>query len=161
MKAVLLLPLTVCAIGIIGCGQSFEPESSHLELAGSPGGIAPVQLTDANFQQKVRQSDMPVLVDIWAPWCQHCAAMKPTIRELAEDLQGKAIVGELNIEENPFIQQKYDIDKYPMLLIFVDGKEVGRIVGNSTLDELWAAVSAHTDIQAIGNERAEHEAVPH
>lgn len=152
MKFASLLPLTVCAIGIIGCGQSSEPETSHSGLPGSPGGIAPVQLTDANFQQKVLQSDVPVLVDMWAPWCQPCIAMKPTIRELAEELQGEAIVGDLNIDENPFIRQKYNIDKYPMLLIFVDGKEVARIVGLKTLDELHTAVSVHTTTQSIGND---------
>lgn len=55
--------------------------------------------------------------------------MKPTIRELAAELSGEAKVAEVNIEENPFIKEKYNIDKYPMLLIFVDGKEAERLVG--------------------------------
>ena len=144
MRSAILLPMTVCAIGMIGCGQSSDPKPSHSGLPVSPGGIAPVQLTDANFQQKVLQSDVPVLVDMWAPWCQPCIAMKPTIRELAEELQGEAIVGDLNIDENPFIQQKYNIDKYPMLLIFVDVNEVQRLVGIKSKEELANALRAYT-----------------
>lgn len=139
MRPAFLGLLAVCTFITIGCGQSSRPEAS-----ASGDGIAPVQLTDANFQDEVFQSDVPVLVDMWAPWCQPCIAMKPTIRDLAKDLQGVAKVGELNIEENQFIKQKYNIDKYPMLLIFVDQQEVQRLVGTKSKEELANALRAYT-----------------
>ena len=84
---------------------------------------------------------------MWAPWCQPCIAMKPTIQRLASELSGDVKVAELNIEENPFIQQKYDIDKYPMLLIFVDGIEVQRLVGSETHEQLLDALSNHVAVE--------------
>ncbi|MDV6031440.1 MAG: thiol reductase thioredoxin [Phycisphaera sp. RhM] len=100
-------------------------------------------MTDETFQREVIESELPVLVDMWAPWCQPCIAMKPTIRELSSELSGKAKVAELNIGQNPFIKEKYNVDKYPMLLIFADGIEVQRLVGTQGREELLEALSDH------------------
>ncbi|QDT31963.1 thioredoxin family protein [Thalassoglobus polymorphus] len=128
----------VLAIIVIGCDR--QPPKDMQSL----GSVEPVHLSDTNFHIEVIESQVPVLVDMWAPWCHPCIAMKPTIRDVTEDLNGTAKVGELNIEENPFIKEKYNIDKYPMLLIFVDGKEVQRLVGMKTHDELVEAVVTST-----------------
>ena len=104
-------------------------------------GIKPVQLTDAYFQTEVIESDLPVLVDMWAPWCEPCIKMKPTLRLVTEKLTGQAKVAELNIDENPFIKEKFGIHSYPILLIFRNGVEVERLVGQKSESELIAALS--------------------
>lgn len=138
MKAASLLLLMVLTIVLTGCGQSPPPGPS----VARPG-VEPFHLTDVNFQAEVLESEVPVLVDMWAPWCQPCIAMKPTLRQLASGLSGKVKVAELNVEENPFIKHKYDVDKYPMLLVFVNGNEVQRLVGAKSREELLAVLSDH------------------
>ena len=139
MKATSLLLLMVLTIAVTGCGQSPLPEPSVTRP-----DVKPVHLTDTNFQAEVLESEVPVLVDMWAPWCQPCIAMKPTLRQIASELTGKVKVAELNIEENPFIKHKYDVDKYPMLLIFLDGKEVERLVGLKSKEELNEVMRVYT-----------------
>ena len=85
--------------------------------------------TDQNFQQEVLNSQKPVLVDFWAPWCGPCQMMGPIIEELAEELEGKVVVGKLNVDENPQMAQKYGIMSIPTLLIFKDGQVVEQFVG--------------------------------
>lgn len=121
---------------VAGCGRK-QPST---DVNGSSVGVSPVQLTDQTFQSEVIESERPVLVDMWAPWCQPCIAMKPTIRELASELSGEVKVAELNIEQHPFIKEKYNVDQYPMLLIFVDGQEVERLVGITHRNEVLAAL---------------------
>ncbi|MBD3674526.1 MAG: thiol reductase thioredoxin [Planctomycetaceae bacterium] len=125
----------VLTITLTGCGQSPPPEPSV-----SRPSVEPVHLTDTNFQAEVLESEVPVLVDMWAPWCQPCITMRPTIRQLASELTGKVKVAELNIEENPFIKEKYSVDQYPMLLIFISGVEVNRIIGLKSKQELIDAI---------------------
>lgn len=135
MKPTDLLLFVCLAFVVSGCGQS-----PPLEPSAAQSGIDPVHLTDANFRTEVIESDVPVLVDMWAPWCQPCITMTPMIRELASELSGEVKVAELNIEQNPFIEGKYNIDKYPMLLIFIDGKEVERLIGLKSKDDLEEAL---------------------
>ena len=141
--------MVVAALGLIqfGCGYRKSEIKSASLLSKGPD---PIQLTDANFQQEVIDSDIPVLVDMWAPWCQPCIAMKPTIRELASEMAGQVKVGELNIDENLFIKQKYSVNKYPMLLIFVDGFEVQRIIGLQSKEELIDALRDTIPHEEIG-----------
>lgn len=143
------LLMVVAALGLIqfGCGYRKSEIKSASLLSKGPD---PIQLTDANFQQEVIDSDIPVLVDMWAPWCQPCIAMKPTIRELASEMAGQVKVGELNIDENLFIKQKYSVNKYPMLLIFVDGFEVQRIIGLQSKEELIDALRDTIPHEEIG-----------
>jgi len=131
--------LVVLVLLAAGCGRDSSPVSGTTSLIVAD----PIQLTDETFQRDVIESELPVLVDMWAPWCQPCIAMKPTIRELSSELSGKAKVAELNIEQNPFIKEKYNVDKYPMLLIFADGIEVQRLVGIQGREELLEALSDH------------------
>ena len=138
MRHVYLFSLLAVALIQSGCSTQQSdpsPEKSVLVRGGNP-----VLLTDENFEREVLMSNQPVLVDMWAEWCQPCIRMKPTIRELADELSGQAKVGELNVDENPFITEKYAIDRYPMLLIFVDGVEVKRLVGEQSKKALAQAV---------------------
>ena len=77
-----------------------------------------IQLTDDNFQSEVIESDLPVLVDMWAPWCGPCIEMKPTIEEFAAEIKGIAKVGALNVDENPFVTEKYEIDNLYSIYTF-------------------------------------------
>ncbi len=138
IKLIAILALTVIHVGCRN--RPMSPNPTESTIAGS----SLVQLTDANFQREVIESELPVLVDMWATWCQPCIAMKPTIREVAEDLAGVMKVAELNIEDNRFTQQKYKIDKYPLLLVFVDGTETQRIVGLQSKNELLELLQVHT-----------------
>jgi thioredoxin 1 len=85
--------------------------------------------TDQNFEQEVLNSQKPVLVDFWAPWCGPCQMMGPIIEELAEELEGKVVVGKLNVDENPQMAQKYGIMGIPTLLVFKNGQVVEQFVG--------------------------------
>jgi len=85
--------------------------------------------TDQNFEQEVLKADKPVLVDFWAPWCGPCQMMGPIIEELAQELKGKALVGKLNVDENPITAQKYGVMSIPTLIIFKGGVIVDQIIG--------------------------------
>ena len=88
------------------------------------------EFTTANWDQEVVQSDKPVLVDFWAPWCGPCRALAPTIDKLAEQYAGKVKVGKLNTDENPELAVKYGITGIPQVLIFKGGDQPkDRLVG--------------------------------
>jgi thioredoxin 1 len=84
---------------------------------------------DANFETEVLQSNIPVLVDFWASWCQPCKAIAPHVDALAEDYEGKVKVGKVNVDENPATPAKYGIRGIPTLILFKDGKVVDQVVG--------------------------------
>ena len=87
-----------------------------------------IELTDANFDQIVN-SDKPVLVDFWAEWCGPCKMIGPVVEELAGDYEGKAVIGKLNVDENPNVSMKYGIRSIPTLLVFKNGEIVDKQVG--------------------------------
>ena len=86
-------------------------------------------VTTANFQAEVLNSDKPVLVDFWAPWCGPCRALGPTIDKLAAKYHGKVKVAKLNTDASPDIAVQFNISGIPAVLIFNGGKEVNRQVG--------------------------------
>ncbi len=88
-----------------------------------------LQLTDANFQSEVLDSDRPVLVDFWAAWCGPCRVVGPTIEELAREYDGTVKVGKLNIDENQQAASDFGISSIPAVLLFKDGKVVETLVG--------------------------------
>lgn len=94
------------------------------------------KFTSADFEKEVLQSDKPVLVDFFADWCGPCKMMAPVVEQLAEELEGKAKVGKLNIDENMDIAEKYRVMNIPTFLIFKDGQEKERIVGAVSKNEL-------------------------
>ncbi len=89
----------------------------------------PVSLTDKNFVEEVRRSNVPVLVDIWSHGCQPCMAMVPTIKKLACKYDGKIKVAELNASSAPKTMQKLGVRGTPTILFFNKGAEVERVVG--------------------------------
>lgn len=95
--------------------------------------------TDANFDREVLQSDIPVLVDFWATWCQPCKAIAPLIDTVAEENSGKIKVGKVNVDENPATPGKYGVRGIPTLIVFKGGAVVEQVVGavpKSQLDAL-------------------------
>lgn len=87
------------------------------------------KFTVGNFSQEVLSADKPVLVDFWATWCAPCRMLAPVVEEVAEEVEGKAIVGKLNVDEEMELARKYRVASIPTLIVFEKGQEVRRSVG--------------------------------
>lgn len=102
-----------------------------------------LEFTDSNFETEVLQSDVPVLVDFWAPWCGPCKLLTPTIEELANDFAGKVKVGKVNTDENPQTSMSHQISAIPTVVLFKNGQPVERFVGVTPKDKFVAAIEKH------------------
>ena len=85
--------------------------------------------TEEQFETEVLKSDKVALVDFYADWCGPCKMMAPIVEQLAEEYEGQAVIGKLNIDDEPFVASRYRVLSIPTLMFFKDGKEVDRIVG--------------------------------
>jgi thioredoxin 2 len=94
-----------------------------------PDEVDPIEVTDATFAAEVERSPLPVLVDMWAPWCGPCRMLAPTIEQIASEMAGRVKVAKLNVDENQQTAARFHISGIPAMLIFKDGHEVDRIVG--------------------------------
>ncbi|HLQ46648.1 MAG TPA: thioredoxin [Planctomycetaceae bacterium] len=88
-----------------------------------------LEFTDANFQTEVLQSDQPVLVDFWAPWCGPCKMLAPTIDEIANDYAGRVRVGKMNTDLNQNAAVQYRVEGIPTVILFKSGQAVDRSTG--------------------------------
>jgi thioredoxin 1 len=86
-------------------------------------------LTDANFEEEVIKSELPVLVDFWAEWCGPCKMFAPTIEELATEFKGRAKIAKLNVDQNPAVAEKFGIRGIPTVILFHDGNVAEQAVG--------------------------------
>ncbi|SFC73312.1 thioredoxin 1 [Flexibacter flexilis DSM 6793] len=100
-----------------------------------------IEITDANFESIIA-SDKPVLVDFWAEWCGPCRMIAPIVEELAGEYEGKAVIGKLNVDENPNVAVQFGIRSIPTLLVFKDGKIVDKQVGAVAKGVLAGKISA-------------------
>ncbi|MEK7591808.1 MAG: thioredoxin [Patescibacteria group bacterium] len=91
--------------------------------------MAEITLTDANFDAEVLKNTKPVLVDFWATWCGPCRVLGPIVEEVAKEMAGKAVVGKVNVDENPTVSQQYGIMSIPTVMIFKGGTVVKQFIG--------------------------------
>ena len=89
----------------------------------------PMEITDAEFQATVLESELPVLVDFWADWCQPCKMIAPIVEELAGEYEGKLSFAKMDVDSNPMTPSKYGIRGIPALLFFHGGEAVEQVVG--------------------------------
>ena len=88
-----------------------------------------IEVTDNDFQEKVLQSDSPVLVDFWAPWCGPCLSIAPTLETLAGEYNGKVKIAKMNVDENKDIPTQHGVRSIPYLVLFKDGEIVDSVAG--------------------------------
>lgn len=87
------------------------------------------QVKQEDFQKEIIEADLPVLVDFWAEWCHPCLKMKPSLKEISEEFEGKIKICEVNVDENPSEPAKYGVRGIPTILFFKNGEVAARIVG--------------------------------
>lgn len=95
-----------------------------------------LKLNSENFEKEVLNSEQPVLIDFYADWCGPCKMMGPVIEEIANELQGKAKVGKINVDQNQELAMKYGVMSIPTMIIFKNGEETKRFVGARDKEEL-------------------------
>lgn len=101
-----------------------------------------LEVKDSTFEELIINSDKPALVDFWAEWCGPCRMISPIVAELAEEMDGKAIISKLNVDENPEVCAKYGIRNIPTILFFKGGEIVDKQVGATQKNVLLEKLNA-------------------
>ena len=98
--------------------------------------MSELTITNANFKSEVLESDKPVLVDFWAPWCGPCRMLSPIVSEIAEELKDKVKVGKVNVDEEEELAAMFRVSSIPLLVVMKDGKVVNSAVGVRPKDQI-------------------------
>jgi thioredoxin 1 len=101
-----------------------------------------IEFNDANFEELVKKSDKPVLVDFWAEWCGPCRMVGPIVEELSKEYEGKVVIGKVNVDHNPNISMEFGIRNIPTILFFKNGQVVDKQVGAVPKAQLAAKLNA-------------------
>jgi thioredoxin 1 len=106
----------------------------------------PVDVTDNTFEDMVVNADTPVLVDFWAAWCGPCKMIAPVLEEIATELDGKLVIGKLDVDANQDTAMAFGVMSIPTLLLFKNGEPVDRIVGFQPKAQLMRRLNAHLPV---------------
>lgn len=106
-------------------------------MSGTAGVL---HINDSDFEQKVLKSDMPVLVDFWAPWCGPCRALAPVLDSLAQDFTGRVIIAKINVDDNTSNASVYGVNTIPSMIFFKNGKIIDTIVGLVSKERLQSFI---------------------
>ena len=105
-------------------------------------GTKTIEITNANFEKEIINSEKPAIVDFWAPWCMPCKMIAPTLDEIADDYKGKINVAKINVDDSPELATELSVMNIPSLIFFKDGKEVERLVGVNTKEYIEKKIEA-------------------
>jgi thioredoxin 1 len=102
-----------------------------------------LEVNDQNFESEILQSDIPALIDFWAPWCGPCRMIAPVVEELAQQYAGKVKVAKLNVDEAPETPTRYGVRGIPTVILFKGGQDVEKIVGAAPKARLEQMINRH------------------
>ncbi len=101
-----------------------------------------IEITDANFEELVIQSDKPVMIDFWAVWCGPCRMIAPIVEEMSKEYEGKAVIGKVDVDSNPGVSVKFGIRNIPTVLFVKNGEVVDKQVGAAPKNTFTAKLDA-------------------
>ena len=128
---------------------SDQPVCNFLSVRGSVEGMKELtELNESSFQSEVLESNLPVLVDFYAPWCGPCKMLAPILAQLALEFQGRVKIAKLNVDEAPGVAARYNVTGVPTLILFSDGKEKSQMVGLASTKALKTLLESATSTGA-------------
>ena len=117
----------------------FNANKDHLMIRRNKS-MAEIKITAQNFDDEVLNSTIPVLVDFWASWCGPCRMLAPSVAQLAENYEGKAKVGKVNVDEEPQLAAQFGIMSIPTLIVFENGEIKNQSIGLCSYEELESMI---------------------
>ena len=118
-----------------------EPKCGHCKQSLFTG--QPIVLTDQSFDKQLTRSDLPLVVDFWAPWCGPCRMMAPFFEQVAAELEPRVRFAKVNTDENPVLSRRYGISSIPTTVVFKGGREIARQPGAMSLPQLKQWLRPH------------------